>query len=675
MALPCAAQITQERATLSAGGGTLTAPQYTLTGTVGQASPVGVLTSTTYTLQAGVWAGKSFTLSVELAGPGSGTVKDCSADDTCAGERINCGEDCLAFYTEGESVLLRAFPKPESSFGGWLINGAPPIGGAIYMTRDVVVTATFTGKIDTDNDTLADDWEQQMIDADPLDAIVTITDVQPDGDFDGDGLTNAEEFWNEVDPTLPTDVLAEITTDATEADWMQPVRVTAQLRFRQDHRPAKLVRRVTLFANNGSRFESKNMSVGQLDSSQTSVFPGRVHLITNADGQAALPLRSLTAGRTAITVEALQGGVIAPASVTLSAGRSAFLNAAWKGRQLVFPAGQESISIRIADFAAALHPDFAYVADAAWSIGGLAFDRVRIGKTGYLLLGDQPALTTTDQIWTTAPNGLLAPLLDDLVFTPESQVFIAWDWWTEPYFVVEWCKLAHTLDPTASYRFQIQLWQRSGQARFVYEEMRNGTGAYADGHAAFIGMKFAADKVYQWTAPLQRYASLDLFDANAAIVTVQAPDADDDLLSRADELAIGTNPNVPDTDGDRMYDGWEHTFMSKGITPLQPDAGGDLDGDGYANLVEYYLGSKPDDPSSPSYPASNPDTDKDGMPDAWETQHGLNPQSAADAVIDTDHDWYCNVLEYAIGGDPTDPTAHGNHPFEPDGGMSHAVYP
>ena len=34
-----------------------------------------------------------------------------------------------------------------------------------------------------------------------------------------------------------------------------------------------------------------------------------------------------------------------------------------------------------------------------------------------------------------------------------------------------------------------------------------------------------------------------------------------------------------------------------------------------------------------------------------------------------------NVPEYAIGGDPTDPNQHGAHPVEPDGGLSHEVYP
>ena len=37
------------------------------------------------------------------------------------------------------------------------------------------------------------------------------------------------------------------------------------------------------------------------------------------------------------------------------------------------------------------------------------------------------------------------------------------------------------------------------------------------------------------------------------------------------------------------------------------------------------------------------DTDRDGMPDTWETSHGLNPTSAADATGDFDHTGYTNV--------------------------------
>ena len=40
------------------------------------------------------------------------------------------------------------------------------------------------------------------------------------------------------------------------------------------------------------------------------------------------------------------------------------------------------------------------------------------------------------------------------------------------------------------------------------------------------------------------------------------------------------------------------------------------------------------------------DTDRDGMPDAWETKYGLDPQNPADATGDFDHTGYTNVEKY-----------------------------
>jgi len=50
----------------------------------------------------------------------------------------------------------------------------------------------------------------------------------------------------------------------------------------------------------------------------------------------------------------------------------------------------------------------------------------------------------------------------------------------------------------------------------------------------------------------------------------------------------------------------------------------------------------------PNYQPAKPpkDTDSDGMPDAWERAHGLNPRDPKDAILDRDHDGYTNLEEY-----------------------------
>jgi hypothetical protein len=58
--------------------------------------------------------------------------------------------------------------------------------------------------------------------------------------------------------------------------------------------------------------------------------------------------------------------------------------------------------------------------------------------------------------------------------------------------------------------------------------------------------------------------------------------------------------------------------------------------------------------ASPGLPNASPDSDSDGdgIPDRWESTHGLRPDLASDALEDPDGDGASNLAEYLSGTDP-----------------------
>ena len=140
---------------------------------------------------------------------------------------------------------------------------------------------------------------------------------------------------------------------------------------------------------------------------------------------------------------------------------------------------------------------------------------------------------------------------------------------------------------------------------------------------------------------------LDAEDGRTYVLQVEAEDADGrvgPMSNPSDQIVVFLNGSPNDTDGDGMTNAWE---TSHGLNPFDPsDADGDLDGDGLSNLAEFNAGTDPEEG----------DSDGDGIPDG-EDPYPLDPldgnsRPVADAGEDQDLDPTVVTLDGSGSHDP-----------------------
>ena len=139
-------------------------------------------------------------------------------------------------------------------------------------------------------------------------------------------------------------------------------------------------------------------------------------------------------------------------------------------------------------------------------------------------------------------------------------------------------------------------------------------------------------------------------------------DYDNDLSTASQSGYIGIfTKTEPDSDRDGIPDSWE---SANGLNPyLATDAEMDNDGDGLSNYQEFINNTSP----------TKEDTDDDGISDANEILLGRDPLSNSDAEADSDNDGFIDIHEQLAGTDFND-TAQSPPSFQYQFGELYHLY-
>ena len=140
-------------------------------------------------------------------------------------------------------------------------------------------------------------------------------------------------------------------------------------------------------------------------------------------------------------------------------------------------------------------------------------------------------------------------------------------------------------------------------------------------------------------------------NAKATVTAKKAPDINGEPDTDGDGIIDSMDA---DDDNDGMPDACEIRY---GFDPRNSVDGGNAnyDGDGASNVHECEHGT---DPTRTPANTVLPDTDRDGMSDAWELNNRLDPDDADDAQHDNDGDGYSNLKEFEVRTDPNWDESH-----------------
>lgn len=99
-------------------------------------------------------------------------------------------------------------PVASDRFGPLVNTLRVAAGSSVGLVAEDTAGATLLdlAALDRDDDGLADSWEETIVAANPADPIVSIQEVQPEDDFDGDGASNRQEYLAGTSPIDPASI-------------------------------------------------------------------------------------------------------------------------------------------------------------------------------------------------------------------------------------------------------------------------------------------------------------------------------------------------------------------------------------------------------------------------------------------------------------------------------------